>query len=130
MYKATMHSFTFRQEYGCESWPLSLRKQQRFGVFNPSAWSDEHWSSCCTLSLIRLYLDNIWSKCNWAALFLFMKEMALLWCGRQLLEIISSFFLCYRILGFLFAVPNFTDGFMCLYNNQMKHETNVIAILT
>jgi len=23
------------------------------------SWSDEHCSSCCTLSLIRLYLDNI-----------------------------------------------------------------------
>ena len=56
------------------------------------SWSDEHCSSWCTLSLIRLYLDNIGSKCNQAALCLFVKEMALLWCGRQLLEIISSFF--------------------------------------
>ena len=53
---------------------------------------DEHCSSCCTLSLIRLCLDNIESKCNRAASYLFMKELALLWCGRQLLEIISSFF--------------------------------------
>jgi len=28
-------------------------------LINPSAWSDEHCSSCCILSLIRLYLDNI-----------------------------------------------------------------------
>jgi len=27
--------------------------------FNPSAWSDEPCSSCCTLSLIRLYLDKL-----------------------------------------------------------------------
>ena len=45
---------------------------------NPSAWSDEHCSSCCTLSLIRLYLDKLGSKCNQAASFLFVKELALL----------------------------------------------------
>ena len=55
---------------------------------NPSEWRDEHCSSCCTLSLIRLYLDNIGSKCNRATSCLFMKVLALLWCGRQLLEII------------------------------------------
>jgi len=87
---------------------------------NPSAWSDEHCSSCCTLSLIRLYLDNIGGICNRAASCLFMKELALLWCGRQLLEIISSFFLCSRSVGFLFAVPNFTDGFMRPFNSEMK----------
>ena len=81
---------------------------------NTSAWSDEHCSSWYTLSLIRLYLDNIGSKCNWAASCVFLKELALLWCGRQLLEIISSFFLCSRSLGFLFAVPNFTDGLQML----------------
>ena len=74
---------------------------------------DENCSSCCMLSLIRLYL-NIGSKCNRAASCLFMKELALLWCGRQFLEIISSFFLCSRSLGLLFVVPNFTDGFMRL----------------
>jgi len=31
---------------------------------NPSAWSDEHCSSCCTLSLIWRYLDNKGKKCN------------------------------------------------------------------
>jgi len=55
---------------------------------NPSAWSDEHCSSCCTLSLIRLYLDNIGRKCNRAGLYVFTKEPALLWCGRQSLQII------------------------------------------
>jgi len=59
-----------------------------------------------------------------------MKELALLWRGRQLLEIISSFFLLSRISGFLFAVPNFTDGFMRPSNSEMKQETNVIAIVT
>jgi len=58
-----------------------------------------------------------------------MKELPLLWYGRQLLEIISSFFLCSRSLGFLFAVPNFTDGFMLPSNSETKQETNVIAIL-
>jgi len=80
---------------------IKLRMQ-----INPSVWSDghcssyskhhlswsEHWSSCCTLSLIRIYLDNLGSKCNRAASCLVVKELALLWCGRQLLEIISSFF--------------------------------------
>ena len=44
------------------------------------------------LSLIRLYLDNIRRKCIRAALYVFMKELALLWCGRQFLQIIASFF--------------------------------------
>jgi len=59
-----------------------------------------------------------------------MNQLALLWCGRQLLEIISSFFLCFRILGFLFAVPNFTDAFMHPSNSEMKQEMNVITIVT
>ena len=32
--------------------------------------------------------------------------------------------------GFLFAVPKFTGGFMGLWNEEMKYETNVIAIIT
>ena len=63
------------------------------------SWNDIHHSSCCTISLIRLYLDNILSKCNRAALRLFAKELPLFRFGRELLEIISSFFLCSRILG-------------------------------
>ena len=59
-----------------------------------------------------------------------MKELALLWCGRQLLEIIYSFFLYSRSVGFLFAVCNLTDSFMRPSNSEMKQETNVIAILT
>jgi hypothetical protein len=34
-----------------------------------------------------------------------------------------------RILGFLFAVSNCTDGFMCLSNKEMKLEMNVISIV-
>jgi len=86
--------------------------------------------SWCTLSLIRLYLDNIGRKCNRAASCLFVKELALVWCGIQLQEINSSFFLLSRISCFLFAVPNFTDGFMRPSNSKMKQETNVIAIVT
>jgi hypothetical protein len=59
-----------------------------------------------------------------------MKELALLWCGRQFLQIIASFFLSSQSLGFLFAVPNFTGGFMGLWNEEMKYETNVIALTT
>jgi len=101
-----------------------------FWVFFLQSWSAEDCMSWCTLSLICLYLDNIGSKCNRTASCLFMKELALLWRGRQLLEIISSFFLLSRISGFLFAVPNFTDGFMRPSNSEMKQETNVIAIVT
>jgi len=35
-----------------------------------------------------------------------------------------------RNLGLLFAVSNCTDGFMCLSNKEMKHEMNVIVIVT
>jgi hypothetical protein len=50
--------------------------------FNPSALSDERCSLWCTLPLIRLYLDNIGIKCNRTASCVFVKELALLWCGR------------------------------------------------
>ena len=40
------------------------------------------------------------------------------------------FFLCSRSLGFLFAVPNFTDGFKRPSNSEMKLETNFISIVT
>ena len=70
------------------------------------SWSDEHWS-CCTLSLIWLYLDNIGRKCNWAALYVFKKELALLWCGRQFLQIIASFFSLLSKFGFSFCSPQF-----------------------
>jgi hypothetical protein len=43
-------------------------------MINPSVWSDGR----CTLSLIRLYLDKLGSKCNQAASRLFVKELALL----------------------------------------------------
>ena len=76
------------------------------------------------------YISTTGRKCNRAALYVFMKVLALLWCGRQLLQIIASYFLSSRILGFLFAVPNFTAGFMCLWNEGMKYETNVITIVT
>ena len=120
-------SMKFTLQHQCS---LVMILVYHFVKINPSAWSDKHCSSCCTHSLICLYLDNIGSKCNRAALCLFMKELAFLWCGRQLLEIISSFFLCSWSLGFLFAVPNFTDGFMRLSNSEIKHEMNVITIFT
>jgi hypothetical protein len=69
------------------------------------SWSDERCSSRYVLSLIRLYLDNIESKCNPAASCLFMKELALLWCGRQLLEIISTFSSLLSKFGFSFCSP-------------------------
>jgi hypothetical protein len=74
-------------------------------LINPSVWSDEHCSSCCTLSFVRLYLDNIGRKFNWAALYVFMKELALLWCGRQFLQIIASFFSLLSKFGFSFCSP-------------------------
>ena len=56
------------------------------------SWRDEHCSSCCTLSLIRLYHDNIGRKCNRAAFHVFTKELALLQRGKKSLQIIASFF--------------------------------------
>jgi len=40
------------------------------------------------------------------------------------------FFSLFRSLGFLFAVPNFTDVFMRPSNSEMKQEMNVIVIVT
>jgi hypothetical protein len=87
-------------------------------------------SSRYTLVLIGQYRDKIVSKCNRASSCVFMKVLALLWSGRQFPESISSFFLSSRNLGFLFAVSNCPDGFVCLSKKEMKLETNVIAILT
>jgi len=44
--------------------------------------------------------------------------------------LLLHFFLSSRSLGFLFAVPNLTAGFMHLWNEEMKYETNVITIVT
>ena len=65
----------------------------------------ECWAvpACCTVLLIRLYLDNIRRKCNLTASCVFVKELALLWCGRQFLEIISSFFSLLSKSGFSFC---------------------------
>jgi len=52
---------------------------------NIPSWSDEQCPSSCTLSFIRLYLDNRGRKCNQSASCVFVKELALLWCGRQFL---------------------------------------------
>jgi hypothetical protein len=73
--------------------------------------------------------DNIGRKCNRAGLYVF-KELALLWCRTQFLQIITSLFSLLSNLGFLFAISNFTGGFMGLWNEEMKYETNVIAIIT
>ena len=68
----------------CEGMPTPSRSEAEGNhtglvlAVNPSAWSDEPCSSCCTLSLIRLYLDKLGSKCNQAASRLFVKELTLL----------------------------------------------------
>jgi hypothetical protein len=61
---------------------------------------------------------------------MFTKELALIWCGRQFLQIVASFFLSSRSLGFLFAVSNFIGGFMSLWNEEMNYETIVTVINT
>jgi hypothetical protein len=43
-------------------------------------------------------------------------------------KLLLHFFLSSQSLGFLFAVPNLTGGFMGLWNEEMKCEMNVIAI--
>ena len=40
-----------------------------FWVFFLQSWSAEHCMTWCTLSLIRLYLDNIGIKCNYFFIF-------------------------------------------------------------
>jgi hypothetical protein len=39
------------------------------------------------------------------------------------------FFSPLEIWGVFFAVPNFIGGFMGLWNEEMKYETNLIAII-
>ena len=56
-------------------------------------------------SLIRLYLDNKGRKCNRAALYVFRKDLALLWCWRQFLHTIASFFPLLSKFGFSFCGP-------------------------
>jgi len=71
---------------------------------NPSAWSDEHCSSCCMLALIHLYLDNIGSKCNQTASCLFMKELALIVWER----VARNYFFVFSLLskfGLSFCSP-------------------------
>ena len=50
--------------------------------------------------------------------------------GDSSYKLLLHFFLSPRSLCFLFAVPNFTCGFVCLWNEEMKYETNVIATVT
>jgi hypothetical protein len=70
---------------------------------NITSWNDEHCLSHYALSLIGQYLDKIVSKCNRAASCVFMKVLALLWYGRQFLEIISSFLSLLLKSGFSFC---------------------------
>jgi hypothetical protein len=50
--------------------------------------------------------------------------------GDSSYKLLLHFVLSSQSLGFLFAVLNFTGGFMGLWNYEMKYETNVIAINT
>jgi hypothetical protein len=50
--------------------------------------------------------------------------------GDSSYKLLLHFFLSPRILGFLFAVPNFIGSFMGQWKEEMKYETNVIAIIT
>jgi len=64
-------------------------------------------------------------------MYVFMKVLALLWCGRQFLQIIASFFSLLSKFGFSFSPFLIsTAGFICLWNEEMKYETNVITIVT
>ena len=52
------------------------------------------------------YISTTGRKCNRAALYVFTKELARLWCGRQFLQIISSFFSLLSKFGwFSFCSP-------------------------
>ena len=93
------------------------------------SWSDGAVPACCTVLLIRLYLDNIGGKCNGNASCVFGKELAFLWCGRQFLEIISSFFSPLEIWVY-FLQSLIVQTALCVSNKEMKHEMNVIVIVT
>ena len=77
--------------------------------------------ACCTVLLIRLYLDNIWRKCNRTASCVFVKELALLWSGWQFLEIISSFFSLLSKSGFSFCCLGVPGGARMLHG--LTHST-------
>jgi hypothetical protein len=61
---------------------------------------------------------------------MFKKELAFLWCERQFLQIIVSFFSLLSKFRFLFAVSNFISGLMGLWNEEMKYGTKVIPVIT
>jgi hypothetical protein len=50
--------------------------------------------------------------------------------GDSSYKLLLHFFLSSRSLGLLFAVRNFTAGFMRLWNEEMKYEAIVIALVT
>jgi hypothetical protein len=50
--------------------------------------------------------------------------------GDSSYKLLLHFFLSSQNLGILFAVSNFIGGFMGLWNEEMKYEMNVIAIIT
>jgi len=64
------------------------------------------------------------------ALYVFTKGWLSYGVGDSSHKLLLHFFLSSQSLGFLFAVPNFTGGFMGLWNKEMKYETNIIAIIT
>jgi hypothetical protein len=94
-------------------------------------WNDEHCSSRCMLSLIQRYLDNKKSKCIRTASCMLMKVLAVLWCGRQILEIISSFFSLLLKSGFSFHIlycsSSCTLSLIRQYLNNVKSKNNQIA---
>jgi hypothetical protein len=49
--------------------------------------------------------------------------------GDSSYKLLLHFVLASRISGFLFAVSNFIGDFMGLWNEEMKYETVVIAII-
>jgi hypothetical protein len=92
--------------------------------------NDKHCLSCCMLSLVRQYLNNIWRKCNWAASCMFGE------CAGSLIvwkTVPRNYFIIFfhssRNLSFLFGIYNCTDGFIHLSNKEIKLETNIIGIL-
>jgi hypothetical protein len=57
----------------------------------------------CMLSLIRQYLDNIGIKCNQPSSCVLRNVLAVLWCDRQFLEVIHSFFFPLETWVFFFC---------------------------
>ena len=75
------------------------------------------------------YLENLGSKCDPAALFLFIIQLAVIWFGRQFQKIFLLLLLITKC-GLVFAISNSMSCFVPLSNSEMKTKTNDATVIT